>query len=53
VAEPVVTFIGLISIATDGGLFLNVGNFNRNAPGMLVGFFSQFWPSLRIELVSH
>ena len=33
VAEPVVAFIGwFISIAIDGGLFLNVGNFNRNAP---------------------
>jgi hypothetical protein len=27
VAEPVVAFIGFISIPIDGGLFLNVGNF--------------------------
>jgi hypothetical protein len=36
-----------ISMAIDGGLFLNVGNFSREAPGMLVGFFSQSWPSLK------
>jgi hypothetical protein len=47
VAEPVAAFIGFISMAIDGGLFLNVGNFSREAPGMLVGFFSQFWPSLK------
>ncbi|MFL6393084.1 MAG: hypothetical protein ACJ708_00295 [Nitrososphaeraceae archaeon] len=27
VTEPVVAFIGFISMAIDGGLFLNVGNF--------------------------
>ena len=32
VPKPVLAFIGFISIAIDGGLFLNVGNFNRNAP---------------------
>jgi hypothetical protein len=41
VAEPVVAFIGFISIPIDGGLFLNVGNFSREALGMLVGLFSQ------------
>jgi hypothetical protein len=40
VAEPVVAFIGFISIAIDDGLFLNVGSFSREALGMLVGFFS-------------
>src|SRR5919202_10120 len=47
VAEPVTAFIGFISIAIDGGLFLNVGNFSRNTPCTLVAFFSQFWPSLK------
>src|ERR671930_1454175 len=41
VAEPVVAFIGLTSIPIDGGLCLDVGNFSRDAPCMLVGFFSQ------------
>jgi hypothetical protein len=42
VPKPVLAFIGFISIAIDGGLFLNVGNFNRDTPGKLVDFFSQF-----------
>jgi hypothetical protein len=34
VTEPVVVaaFIGHISIAIDGGLCLDIGNFNRNTP---------------------
>jgi hypothetical protein len=46
VIEPSVS-IGLISIAKDAGLPLEVGSLNRNAPGMLVAFLSQFPPSFR------
>jgi hypothetical protein len=38
---------GLISIAKDDGLPLVEGSLNRNTPGILVGFLSQFLPSLR------
>gem|GEM_PF-4975982 len=39
--EPNVS-IGLILIAKDAGLALEVGSLNRNAPGILVAFLSQF-----------
>jgi hypothetical protein len=39
--------LAFTSIAIDGGVLLNVGNFNRYTPCMLVAFFSQLWPSLR------
>ena len=42
VAELVVALTGLTSIPIDGGLCLDVGNFNRNTPCILVALFSQF-----------
>ena len=40
---------GLISIAKDAGLPLDAGSLNRNTPGILITFLSQF---LRIEELS-
>src|SRR6188472_1552611 len=46
VDEPA-AFTGLISIASEGAVPLNIGNFSINTPGILVGFFSHGLPSFK------